>query len=193
MRKWSLMIAIFFFSITAYSQTATNIENSSFRYDLEGLYPKYVVVGVDSMTQSELFEKTINWIKETYKNPDEVIKTTIANEKVRFVGFQDGVIETKVLGLPYIYGVTYTIEIEFQDGKYRIIPGNCEYRIPASQYGPAQNVVVDWNSGLQWYNKGEVRKMFKNVPSNLENFLNNLNDNLFSYLTSKGDTKKKDW
>lgn len=181
------------FSLSVKSQSITDTDISSFRYDINGLYPKFVVMEIDSINQSELFEKTINWIKENYKNPDEVIKTTIGNEKIRFVGFQDGIIELKTMGMASYYGVTYTIEIEFKDGKYRFIPGNCEYRVPVSQYGGGQTVVIDWNNGLQWHNNGKVRKMYQNIPSNIENLLNNLNDNLFNYLSSKTGLKKEDW
>jgi hypothetical protein len=193
MNKLLLTLIFIGFAFSVKSQTATGNSAHNFTYNLDGLLPKFVVVDVDSMTQAELFEKTINWIKETYKNPDEVIKTTISNQKVRFEGFQSGVICVSALGLPTCYGATYTIEIEVKDGKYRFIPINIEYRVPASQYGGASTVTINFDNGLQWYNKGEVRKMFKTIPSSIENLLNGLNDSLFAYLSSEKGLKKEDW
>ena len=187
------MIAFLGLTFSVKSQTTTENTAKNFTYNQEGLLPKFVVVDVDSLTQTELFEKTINWIKETYKNPDEVIKTTIANQKVRFEGFQNGVICVSALGTPTCYGVTYTIEIEVKDGKYRFIPINIEYRVPASQYGGSSTVLIDFDNGAVWYNKGEIRKMYKTIPSAIEMLLNGLNDSLFKYVSSQIDVKKEDW
>jgi len=74
-------------------------------------FTDYVVVKVDSLNQEELFKKAINWIKDTYKNPDEVINTTIDNSKVRIEGFKEVAIQLKALGMSSFYGGTYSIEI----------------------------------------------------------------------------------
>jgi hypothetical protein len=47
-----------------------------------------VVVEIDSLNAAEVYLKTLDWIKETYKNPDEVIKANFENEKIRLDGFQ---------------------------------------------------------------------------------------------------------
>lgn len=189
MKKLLLMIAFLGFTFSVKSQTTAN----NFTYNQQGLLPKFVVVDVDSMTQTELFEKTINWIKETYKNPDEVIKTTIANQKVRFEGYTQKMICVNSLGSQVCYGGTYTIEVEVKDGKYRFIPTNMTYSAPVLGGGMG-NYSISFDSGADWYNnKGEIRSMYKNVPTLVGEFLNSLNDSLFKYLSSQSDTKKEDW
>lgn len=59
-----------------------------FTYNENGLTPEYLVDEADGKTQQEIYTKSLNWVKETYKNPDEVIKTTIENEKIRFEGVE---------------------------------------------------------------------------------------------------------
>ncbi|WP_154859507.1 DUF4468 domain-containing protein [Cyclobacterium xiamenense] len=166
-----------------------------FIYDQEGLNPKYVVVEMDSLEQNEIFTKAINWIKETYKNPDEVIKTTIDNEKVRFEGFKDNLICVNSLGMVYCYYGLYTIEIEFKDNKYKFTPLSIEYRVPASQYSAGGMVSINFNDGTAYYNKkGKLRKMYETIPSSIETLFNDLNSNLSNYLLSeKKEYDKDDW
>lgn len=46
-----------------------------------------IVIEIDSMNASELYNKALNWVQETYKNPDEVLKANIENEKIRIDRF----------------------------------------------------------------------------------------------------------
>jgi hypothetical protein len=189
MKNLLLMIAFLGFAFSVKSQTTTENSANNFIYNQDGLVPKFVVVDVDSMTQTELFEKTINWIKETYKNPDKVIKTTIANQKVRLEGYAEKIFCINSLGMAVCYGGTYTIEVEVKDGKYRFIPISLEYSDP----NQPRNFPISFDSGANWYNKGEVRKVWKEVPSGVENLLNGLNDSLFKYVSSQTETSKQDW
>ncbi|WP_292889154.1 hypothetical protein [Nonlabens sp.] len=67
---------------------------------------------MNSLKQNELLTKTINWIKETYNNPDEVIKKSIDNEKVRFKGFKDNLVcSCQSRGMVYCHSGLYTIGI----------------------------------------------------------------------------------
>ncbi len=75
------LIAIFAVSLT-FGQNAELSSNSKFQYSEFGLND-YVIINVPSKTKEEIFSETINWIKETYKNPDVVLKMQIENEKVR--------------------------------------------------------------------------------------------------------------
>ena len=42
-----------------------------------------IVVSVDSLKADYLYKKSINWVQETYKNPEKVLKAKIENEKIR--------------------------------------------------------------------------------------------------------------
>lgn len=50
------------------------IAQDKFSYDQNGLSPVYLVNKVDNLSNKKLFEKTLEWVKKNYKNPDEVIK-----------------------------------------------------------------------------------------------------------------------
>jgi len=180
------------FILTVWSLT---FGQDKFIYDQEGLSPKYVVVEMDSLKKNELFTKTINWIKETYRNPDEVILTTIDNEKVRFEGFKDNLICVNSLGMVSCYNGLYTIEIEFKNNKYKFTPLSIEYRVPASQYSTGGRVSINFNDGTVYYNKkGKLRKVYITIPTSIETLFNELNSNLSNYLLiEKKANDKDDW
>tara|TARA_B100000427_G_C15333201_1_gene517800 strand:- start:47 stop:679 length:633 start_codon:yes stop_codon:yes gene_type:complete len=67
----------------------------------------------------ELYNKTINWVNETYKNPDEVIKGKVEGKYVRINGFASNMITQNVLGTIFYYNIRYSIEIKFKENKFR--------------------------------------------------------------------------
>tara|TARA_B100000963_G_C22467042_1_gene598357 strand:+ start:240 stop:815 length:576 start_codon:yes stop_codon:yes gene_type:complete len=177
------------FSLSSFSQ-------DKFVYDINGLSPDFLVVEMSNIEQNDLFTRTINWIKETYKNPDEVIKTTIENKKVRFEGFRDNLISINSLGLIYNYYGLYTIEISFKDNKYKFTPISVEYRVPASQYSSGGFIPVNFNDGSVYFNKkGKLRKMYASIPNSIESLFNDLNEDLKIYLTKEnnGTNEDDDW
>jgi len=173
--------------ITAYSFA---FGQEKFIYNQKGLNPKYVIVEIDSLKQNELFKKTINWIKETYRDPDEVIKATIDNEKIRFEGFVDNLICHGT----WCFYTHYIIEIEFKDNKYKFTPMEVRYRRPATQYTASEIWYVNFDYGASSYNghdysyykkNGNLKNLYKTIPSSVETLFNRLNMDLSKYLLTK--------
>ncbi|WP_233881834.1 DUF4468 domain-containing protein [Tenacibaculum piscium] len=174
-----------------------SLRKKSFEYNQLGL-TDYVVTNIDSVSQEQLFERTINWIKETYKNPEKVIKTKIGNEKVRIEGFQDNTICNKIFLSTFCYGAKYTIEISVKDGKYKFDPTNLTYRIPYTKSGPEPSVNnISFNSGQVFYNrKGRLKSVSNSVPRSIEDLFNSLNLSLKNYVKSHnkvGVVKNDNW
>ncbi|UOB16585.1 DUF4468 domain-containing protein [Abyssalbus ytuae] len=159
------------------------------KYDLPSL-TDYIVVEVDSLSQSELYIKTINWIKETYKNPDEVIKTTFENEKIRIEGYEEIIFSINSIGMIYNHHGTYVVEISFKDGKYKFDPISAKYYQEGSQFSSGGDVGISINDLSVYYNKkGKLRSMYKQgLPLITETF-NTLNYRLYYYLSSKKDNE----
>lgn len=173
---------ILFFTFLTYS---IGFGQDLFSYDLQGLKPNFIVKEVDEMSQADLFRRSLNWIKETYKNPDIVIKMTIDFEKIRFEGFQSNVVCMRGLGDLHCYNVIYTIEVEFKDGKYRFIPLSLNYGV--NKYS------INLQDGSDLYNKkSELRKVYNTVPESVAGLFNDLNINLHNYLLKKGN-QVDDW
>lgn len=171
MKKLKYLFTIVILSICTYSHS-----QDKFTYNQEGLSPEFIVVELDSIDQGELFESSVNWIKNTYKNPDEVIKTTISNKKVRFEGYKSSLICVENIGISSCYNGTYTIELEFKDNKYKFTPLSIQFIAGSS-------VSINLKDGSHYYNrKGNLKNMYDKVPSSIENLLNDLNKSLKNYL-----------
>ena len=161
-------------------------------------FTDFVIVKIDSLKKEELYKRTLNWIKETYKNPDAVIKMTIENEKIRISGYKEDLICTnyRFLGtdnLNCYYG-TYNIEISFKDGKYKFDPTYLEYRLPSSGGISGMTVPMELTDFSNYYNeKGELRKQYEYIPSSLEDIFNGLSIDLYDYILKKKEKQKNDW
>ena len=183
MKTITLIIA-FFISLLSNGQ-------EKFTYNENGLTPEYLVDEADGKTQKEIYSKSLNWVKESYKNPDEVIKTTIENEKIRFEGVEMDLMCHSALGLTTCYNTTYLIEIEFREGKYKFTPLSITYRIPATQYTQSMTETIDFTNGESYYNrKGKLRSRTKSVPESVEVLLNGLNNSLSEYILKDDSTEK---
>lgn len=106
-------------SIECYSQKF--ILTPSGLRDNGDISKSYVVIDVPNKTAKELYEKSINFIKETYKNPNLVISTGIDNEYLRFDTYTQFIIKN-----PVLIDCSSTIEQRYKDGKIRIELIKCE-------------------------------------------------------------------
>lgn len=169
-----------------------SISQENFVYNQDGLNPKYLVGEMDGKLQSEIYSMALNWVKETFKNPDEVIKMTIENEKIRFEGVEIQLMCHSALGSTSCYNTTYTIEIEFREGRYRFRPLSISYRIPPTRHTPQMIQTIDLTNGKDYYNRnGQLKNVTKTVPEAVENLLNNLNESLNKYILK--DNSSEDW
>lgn len=165
-----------------------------FTYDQRGLQPEFVVVKSDSLTQEELYQKSINWIKETFKNPDEVIKATIENEMIRFSGFQKDAMSMNSLGLRYPVDVRYTITIEFKEGRYKFEPQEMEYYVTPTQYDRGGWKTISLTNGSYYYREnGKERTIYSEFLIQIPLIINELIYSHGKYLTKKSKVEKSDW
>lgn len=178
------IIILFFLTLRITAQ-------DKFVYDKSGL-TDFVVLEFDSISKDMLYQKTLFWIKETYKNPDEVLKMTIENEKLRFDGFDSIGYCYNVLGSKVCTGTYYSIEVSFKENKIRFMPISFSYYQSQTKYssGGYENISLD--NGEWLYNKkGEIRDMYKPTPESFENVFNQLLYSLKNYIIS--DKKEDEW
>lgn len=69
--------------------TFVNAQETEFTFNKERGMTDFIVIPVEGKTATDIYKKVIEWIKITYKNPNEVILSTIENEYVRFEGISD--------------------------------------------------------------------------------------------------------
>lgn len=149
----------------------------------EGVEP--IVIKVDNMSASKIYEKAQNWVKETYKNPDKVLKANIENEKLIIDGLAQNAWCTKTLGVNSCADMTYRLEISFKENKYR-------FKYIIEDFFESDGTKLTFNYKKFYKKNGALRKMNAKKVDGLNNTINNLSQNFYNYITGITD-KKDDW
>jgi hypothetical protein len=169
------ILTLLLFTITSIclGQSDEKVKAEKFEYSEVGLND-YVITNIEGKSKEEMYKKSINWVKETYKNPDAVLKMNIENEKLRIDGIATGII--KVRGISMNLG--YIIEISFRDNKYR-------FELISLLYENA----TDYKKMPNFKTNPKLIKNFGNSPSEIENYFNTLNKSLELYIIGKTEEK----
>jgi hypothetical protein len=144
-----------------------------FTYDIKGL-TDYLVKD-NSMAAADVYKKTINWIKENYVNPDEVIKMTIENEKIRFEGVKSNL---TCIG-SVCSDATYMIEVSIKDGKYKFDPVYLKLSVASGKFFevPLSNFSIYYDKSGQVKNQSiqaldSFALLFKDLSQSLDDYIN---------------------
>lgn len=166
MKKLKLFAALFFISLISNAQTSTVKLNPDLTSD-------YVVYNVPDLKASDLYTKTLNWISSTFPNGDKAIVSKLENEMIKLKS-QSRFAEKKVGKSTSANVVEYTIEIQFQDAKYRMKFIQDEFNV---------------DSGGQILKVEEKDKILKFFKVDYEKIIQDLMDSSFKYIT----TPKEKW
>lgn len=176
--KILLSIAILFFTIS-HAQDFPKLKLTP-----NGVEP--IIVNTDSLKAIDLYKKALNWVQETYKNPEKVLKAKIENEKLIIDGFAENAWWYKYLGMKNNYNMEYSVEISFKDGKYKF-----EYIIGQFLIDGGQKVLYDYKTFFK--KTGEIRNIYIEAVPSLEETMNNLSLNFYEYIIGKRNKKDDKW
>jgi len=160
-----------------------------------GIIPTTAIIEVPNKSPKELYELSINWLNETYKNPEEVLKGKIEGEYVRWRGTSSHMECIDPLGLIPCQSVRWTIELRFKDGRVR-----WEFIDMESYSSPSKYTSGGWYSlspSYRYLNKNG--KALKQNTKNMKSFrdaANSLAGNYKEYLLQGGITNSSandDW
>ena len=198
----TLLIAAIFINAPVYAQVSFKMESEEINnaYKMySGTFEtleKYVVIEAEG-TAKELYQKTLDWINETYNTPDEVIKGKVESDYIRFQGSSSTPLKYyRVLGSNMGWaGYRYMVEIRFKDGRIRFEPTSLEvYTAPSSAVG----VIAGW-SEVGFKNrvankKGKEDKGGTASVKALQSYFNNLAQGLEKYYKDgAGASEVDDW
>ena len=163
---------LFVFSIS-YSQESLSIGG-------EGIV-KPVVVEVENKTAEELYNKALNWVQETYSNPDAVLKAQILNEKIRVNGFMDNAWTYNGLS----FDMSYNVEVSFKDGRYRLEFIITEFTDNGKAVGHKKKHLAKED--------GSPKFGYKNSVITINESMNNIAQSFYNYVTGATESKSDDW
>lgn len=209
-KKVLLIIVLGTLNFSVFGQTDTTASDTTikdivfkptigkFTFAMSGM-TDYVIGKFDTTFKKEdIYKKSLNWVKESYKNPTEVIKTTIENDLIRIEGIKVKGLTMQTAFSNPSYNLKYTIEMKFKDGKLMFDPIQLYIYVPPSQYvaGGWQNMSL--SNFSNFYKKdrktGEYKiiQKFSLYPSQLELLFNDLSSSVFNYII-KPESKKDEW
>jgi hypothetical protein len=171
-------------------QTTVTPQIQSFAYGPSGIN-EFVVATLNGLTKDVIYNKTLNWIKETYKNPDKVIKMTMQNEKVRF----DGMAPLLTISAPglikrtnVVMSMGYSVEVMVKDGKFK-------FTLLSLQSAPnGYPEGFDYRTIPNFKTDEKMLKNFGNSATVIEGYFNKLVKGLSDYIVGGGDgSKNDDW
>jgi hypothetical protein len=172
-----MVLVIIMCKTAAFGQDNEIRKTDKFEFNETGLND-FVVVSIENKTKEEIFSKTMNWVKETYKNPDLVLKMQIPNEILRIDAVASNL--ASVNNGKTKFNLPYSIEISFKDNKYKF---------------EILSLVVENVKDLKTIpNFKTDKKMIKywgTTPTDIEIYFNDLNDNLKKYISNQ--SKKEEW
>ena len=171
--KKLLSLSLLFLSFILFGQTNEKIHPDKFEYSETGLND-YIVTDTENVSKEVTYNKTLNWVKETYKNPDAVLKMKIENEKIRIDAIATGLLKIKGNS----FNLNYVIEISFKDNKYRFEIISLLYE-NSTDYKKIPNFKTDT----------KLTKNFGDTPVEIENYFNKLNLSLKDYIVGKSEEK----
>lgn len=173
----TIIVSSIFFILSLFS--FGQLDNpEKFEYSENGIND-YIVTKVENKSAEQIYCKTISWVKETFENPDKVLKMNIENEKLRINGVSSDLLFVKKMKIP----LEYIIEIAFKDGKYKFDLISLR---TSNEYGEA-----DYKKIPNFKTDKKLVKNFGESPQRIEDYFNGLNQSLKKIII--GDSKKDDW
>ena len=176
----------------------SNAQETEFTFTPDKGMTDFIVTPVEEKTAPEIYKKVIDWIKVTYKNPSEVMLSTIENEYVRFEGYSETLYSYNAMGQHY-EPTKYVIEISVKDGRYKfdlVSMQSLESPSSSSRGGwydvnlfTTKMTKEDLEKAYVFKKDGSLRSNFKFV-NEVPTYFNNLNKSLSESIIST--VKKSD-
>jgi hypothetical protein len=186
MKKVLLALLVLLIPLITYAQ--------SFVVTPEGLkdasdnQKSYIVINCDNESAENIYNKTIKYINESMKNPDNSIKSDVKNDYIRYSVFIPDFIKYSNSGAKIQIQANFDIEFRFKDGKvrYEII----SLKMPAKNYKYEVSFSGNkWSGYPIFENNGKLFK--EKEKAAIEVFFNTLLSDYQSYL--KEGSPKDDW
>ena len=117
------------------------------------------------------YSRSIEWVNETYKNPDKVITGKVESKSLTIKAYSSNAWSYKNLGILLYYDMEYNIYITIQDSiiQFNIVEGK--------HYTSNHDLFLGSSSSF-FKSSGEYRPMYNTAKQTLEETLNSL---WFSY------------
>lgn len=153
------------------------------------LESNYVVLESEG-TAEQNYEKALNWVNTTFRNPDEVLKGQIQNQYIRINGIGSNLSAVNSLGVIYPRDVKYSVTIFVKDDRIKFEINSLEEYISGSGYTSGGWFTF---TGIPAYRQNGKQK--KTMIPYVKRFENYFNDLAFSLANQEAilEAENSDW
>jgi hypothetical protein len=177
--KLKLTLLVAFISASAFAQ------ETEFKFSKDGL-TDFVVTNYEGLAKDN-YNRALAWVKENSKK-GYVVTSSVENEKMTVQGNKENFICSKAGGTTVCTQATFTIEINFKDGKYKFEAVGLSEKPNNGGAVVAHNL----NDFSEYYDKdGSLKKYKDDVPVAYEGLFNGLNKDLVIFMDKK--KKAENW
>lgn len=173
-----------------------SFSQEQFTYGGNGLNKMFVVNKTENLTQQQLFDKAMTWIKGNNKHSDiAMTKKVEGNNKITFTGFKKNYIHFSAIGNQMYFNVRYTIAVAFKDGRYKFEVIKIEKKSQGHNQKGRDWSNIPLNNGSKLYGKnGKLTPLGKEQTVKVPKLLNELNEGLLNHVKSVAKTADNgDW
>lgn len=177
--KLKTLLLMAFISASAFAQ------DTEFKFSKEGLTD--FIVTIYNGSAKDNYTRTVAWVKDNAKRNFTVI-SYVENEKLVIEGTKENFLCSKAGGTTVCTSATFTIEINFKDGKYKFSAVGLTEKANNS----ANTTVHNLDDFSEYYNPdGSLKKYKDEVPKAYESLFNDLNKSLIAFMDKK--KKAENW
>lgn len=165
--------------------TSAIAQDTEFKFSKDGL-TDFIVVTYDGPAK-DTYNRALAWVKDNSKK-GFVITSSVENEKMTIQGGKENFLCSKAGGTTVCTFATFTIEITFKDGKFKLEA----LGLNEKPNNGGAIVVHDLNNFAEYYNPdGNLKKYKDEVPAAYESLFNGLSKNLIEFMDKK--KKAENW
>ena len=178
MKKLTLLPLIVLCTLT-YGQKL-NVTPNGLR-DAEDNEKTYVVINAEAITAKQLYDNAIKYINKNYKSPEDVIKSKIDGEYIKFDTHVSNFLFVLNSGVKVFIDADYTIELSFRDERVK-------FEVISLHMYNSHKYEVMFTGGVTegfpiWDKKGKLRR--PDTKTDIEFYFNDQITSLAKFLQGK--------
>ena len=171
--------------LMAFVTASTFAQDTEFKFSKDGL-TDFIVTIYDGAAK-DTYTRALAWVKDNAKK-NFVVVSAVEGEKLTIEGTKENFLCSKAGGTTVCTSGTFTIEINFKDGKYKF----AALGLTEKANNSANTTVHNLDDFSEYYDKDGTLKKYKDeVPAAYETLFNDLNKSLIAFMDKK--KKAENW
>ena len=170
--------------LMAFITSSTFAQDTEFKFSKEGL-TDFIVTTYEGAAK-DTYNRALDWVKDNSKK-NFVVVSSAENERLTIEGTKENFLCSKAGGTTVCTYATFTIVINFKDGKYKLEATGLSEKATNS----INTVVHNLDDFSEYYNKdGSLKKYKDDVPMAFETLFNDLYKSLIAFMDKKKKAEK---